>query len=212
MDPLLSIRRLGVITALTVFATVPIRAQDAHPDRFGLGVSGITGSFGGYDAVLPGAEGFVRVARGSFWSARVDGAYYGGHGLGGKVCLVSGQNNGCGDTRFIGGLGTLLATIALGPTASSGLRPFYGLLGVGGVATRWGGGSCSMDASNCEGGVAAGLGPVLALIEGGVGSEFRALGGNRIELRVHSASRSLLIGSSGEHPAVGASITIGVVW
>ena len=69
-----------------------------------------------------------------------------------------------------------------------------------------------MDASNCEGGVAAGLGPVLALIEGGVGSEFRALGGNRIELRVHSASRSLLIGSSGEHPAVGASITIGVVW
>jgi len=79
MDPLLSIRRLGVITAFTVFATTSTRAQDAHPDRFGLGISGIDGSFGGYDAVMPGVEGFVRVARGSLWSARVDGAYYGGH-------------------------------------------------------------------------------------------------------------------------------------
>src|ERR1035437_3635834 len=214
MDPLLSLRRLGVITAFTVFATLPIRAQDAHPARFGLGVSGITGSFGGYDAVLPGAEGFVRIARGSFWSARVDGAYYGGHGLGDKVCLVSGQNNGCGDTRFIGGLGTLLATLALGPTASSGLRPFYGLLGVGGVATRWGGGSCSPPARSCPSAVssASGAGPSLALIEAGVGSEFRALGGNRIELRIHRVSPSLTTGNNSELSAVGASLTIGVVW
>jgi hypothetical protein len=196
---------------IAVLATSPIVAQDAHPDRFGLGVSGIAGSFGGYDAVFPGVEGFVRVVRNSFWSARLDGAYYGGHGLGDIVCVTSGGNGGC-DTRFISGLGTLLATVTLGPTASSGLRPYYGLLGVGSVATRWGGGSCSLDVANCGGGIAAGFGPVLALIEAGVGSEFRALGANRIELRVHSASRSLLIGSAGEHRAVGASLTIGVVW
>lgn len=214
MDPLLSIRRLGVITALTVFATVHIGAQDAHPDRFGLGVSGIGSSFGGYDAVFPGAEGFVRVARGSFWSARVDGAYYGGHGLGAKGCLVSVQNSGCDDSRYIGGLGTLIATFTLGPTASSGLRPLYGLLGVGGVATRWGGGSCSPSANSCGSAVsiASGAGPSLSLIEAGVGSEFRALGGNRIELRIHRVSPSSPLGNSAPLAAVGASLTIGVVW
>jgi hypothetical protein len=209
-----SFRHLGVITALTVFATVHIGAQDAHPDRFGLGVAGIAGSFGGYDAVFPGVEGFVRVARGSFWSARVDGAYYGGHGLGANVCLVSGGNGGCDDGRYIGGLGTLIATLTLGPTAGSGLRPFYGLLGVGGVATRWGGGSCSPPARSCPSAVssASGAGPSLALIEAGVGSEFRALGGNRVELRIHRASSSLPTGNHSELGAVGASLTIGVVW
>ena len=206
MDPLLLIRRLGVITAFTVFAAVRSRAQDAHPDRFGLGVSGIAGSFGGYDAVFPGLEGFVRVARGSFWSARVDGAYYAGQKLGDKVCLVSGGNGGCGDTRFIRNLSTLIATLSLGPTASNGLRPFYGLLGLGGVVIGSGGPICSSFSPQC------GPSEFLALDEVGVGSEFRALGGNRIELRVHSASRSLLIGSSGEHPATGVSLTIGVVW
>jgi hypothetical protein len=209
MDPLLSIRRLGVITALTVFATVHIGAQDAHPDRFGLGVAGITGSFGGYDAVFPGVEGFVRVARGSFWSARVDGAYYGGRGLGAKVCLVSGGNGGC-DARYIGGLGTLIATFTLGPTASSALRPFYGLLGVGGVATRWGGGYGPSGASAVS--IASGAGPSLSLIEAGVGSEFRAFGGNRIELRIHRVSPSSPLGNSAPLAAVGASLTIGVVW
>jgi hypothetical protein len=52
----------------------------------------------------------------------------------------------------------------------------------------------------------------LALDEVGVGSEFRLLGGNRIELRIHNASRSILFGSSGEHGAVGASLAIGAVW
>ncbi len=214
MDPLLSIRRLGVITAFTVFATVPIRAQDAHPDRFGLGVSGIAGSFGGYDAVFPGAEGFIRVARGSFWSARVDGAYYGGQGQGANNCPVSGANSGCDDGRYIGGLGTLIATLTLGPTAGSGLRPFYGLLGGGGVATRWGGGSCSPPANSCGSAVsiASGAGPSLSLIEAGVGSEFRALGGNRIELRIHRVSPSSPLGNSAPLAAVGASLTIGVVW
>ena len=214
MDPLLSIRRLGVITAFTVFATVHICAQDAHPDRFGLGVSGIAGSFGGYDAVFLGAEGFVRVARGSFWSARVDGAYYGGHGQGANNCPVSGANSGCDDGRYIGGLGTLIATLTLGPTAGSGLRPFYGLLGIGGVATRWGGGSCSPPANSCGSAVsiASGAGPSLSLIEAGVGSEFRALGGNRIELRIHRVSPSSPLGNSAPLAAVGASLTIGVVW
>jgi hypothetical protein len=214
MDSLLSIRRLGVITAFTVFATVHIGAQNAHPDRFGLGISGIAGSFGGYDAVLPGAEGFVRVARGSFWSARVDGAYYGGHGQGANACPVSGQNSGCDDSRYIGKLGTLIATLALGSTASNGLRPFYALLGVGGVATRWGGGSCSPSANSCGSAVsiASGAGPSLSLIEAGVGSEFRALGGNRIELRIHRVSPSLTTGNGSELSAVGASLTIGVVW
>jgi hypothetical protein len=80
------------------------------------------------------------------------------------------------------------------------------------VATRWGGGGCSANVSRCGPGEAAGFGPALALIEAGVGSEFRALGSNRIELRIHNASRSLLIGSSGERHAVGASLAIGVVW
>ena len=213
MNPRLSIRWLG-ITALTVFATVRVSAQDVASNRFGLGVSGIEGWFGGYSAVLPGAEGFVRVARGSFWSARVDGAYYGGHGQGDKVCLVSGGNSGCGDTRYIGGLGTLIAAFMLGPTASSGLRPFYGLLGVGGVATRWGGGSCSPSANSCgsAASIASGAGPSLSLIEAGVGSEFRALGGNRIELRIHRVSPSSPLGNSAPLAAVGASLTIGVVW
>ena len=214
MDPLLSIRRLGVITAFTVFATVHIGAQGAHPDRFGLGVSGIEGGFGGYSAVLPGVEGFVRVARGSFWSARMDGAYFGGHTQRHIVCSASGGNGGCDDGRYIDGLGTLIATLTLGPTAGSGLRPFYGLLGGGGVATRWGGGSCSPPARSCPSAVssAAGAGPSLSLIEAGVGSEFRALGGNRIELRIHRVSPSLTTGNNSELSAVGASLTIGVVW
>ena len=57
---------------------VPLSTIAAQSDRFGLGVSGIAGSFSGYDAVLPGVEGFIRVARGTFWSARLDGAYFGG--------------------------------------------------------------------------------------------------------------------------------------
>jgi hypothetical protein len=185
------------------------KSQDvvaAHPDRFGLGVSGITGSFGGYDAALPGVEGFIRVARGTFWSARVDGAYYGGHGQAANACPVSGGTGGCGDARYVDGIGTLSATLLLGPTASNGVRPFYGLLGVGGALIGSGGPVCSSFSPQC------GPSEFLALDEVGVGSEFRLLGHNRIELRVHSASRSLLFLSSGEHSAAGASLTIGVVW
>jgi hypothetical protein len=202
MKRALSVLLIGVLAIPRVSNSQDVAA--AHPDRFGLGVSGITGSFGGYDAVFPGVEGFVRVARGSFWSARVDGAYFGGTPQGQKVCtLLPGQS--C-DTRFIRDLSTLGATLSLGPTASNGLRPFYGLLGVGGVVVGSGGPGCSSFAPQC------GPSEFLALDEVGVGSEFRLLGGNRIELRVHSASRSLLFLSSGEHSAAGASLTIGVVW
>jgi hypothetical protein len=200
------VRIACAVMCATAFTSISADAQDVHSDRFGLGISGISGSFGGYDAVLLGAEGFVRIARGSFWSARVNGAYYGGTGQGDKVCLVSGGNCGGADSRFIRSLSTLIATLSLGPTASNGLRPFYGLLGLGGVVIGSGGPSCSSFAPQC------GPSEFLALDEVGVGSEFRALGGNRIELRVHSASRSLLFLSSGEHSAAGASLTIGVVW
>lgn len=183
------------------------KSQDvvAAHDRFGLGVSGITGSFGGYPASLPGVEGFIRVARGAFWSARVDGAFYGGHKLGDIVCAGQG-NGGCGDERFISNLGTLGATLSLGPTASNGQRPFYGLLGLGGIVIGSGGPPCSSFSPQC------GRSEFLALDEVGIGSEFRVIGRNRVELRVHSASRSLLFLSSGEHSAAGASLTVGVVW
>jgi hypothetical protein len=76
----LSVLLIGVLATPRVSQSQDVVAAQA--DRFGLGVSGISGSFGGYDAVFPGAEGFVRIARGAFWSVRVDAAYYGGHKLG----------------------------------------------------------------------------------------------------------------------------------
>jgi hypothetical protein len=198
-------RALSVLVGAVLMLPNVCRSQNANADRFGIGVSGIAGSFGGYRAAFPGVEGFFRVAHGSFWSVRVDGAYFGGTPQQVKVCTL--LPNDCGDTQVIGSLSTLMGTVALGPTASNGLRPYYGLLGIGGAATRWGGGSCSQDVANCGGGV--GFGPALALVEVGVGSEFHALGGNRIELRLHSASRSLIPGGP---TSTGASLTMGVVW
>ena len=204
MKRALSVLLIGVLAMPRVSKSQDVAA--AHPDRFGLGVSGITGSFDGFDVAFPGLEGFIRVARSTFWSARVDGAYYGGHGSAANACPVAGTG-GCGEPQFIKSLSTLIATLSLGPTASNGRHPFYGLLGVGGVVVGSGGPSCSSSfAPQC------GPSEFLALDEIGVGSEFRLLGGNRIELRVHSASRSLLFLSSGEHPAVGASLSIGVIW
>jgi hypothetical protein len=205
------------IAAIALLATLPIvrvAAQDSHPDRFGFGVAGIEGWFGGSSVVFPGAEGFVRIARGSFWNVRVDGALYAGRPAVDKVCAGMG-NGGCvDDTRYLGELGTLIATLALGPTATNGLRPIYALLGIGGVASRWGGGSCSPPASACPSPVsdASGAGPSLTIIEGGLGSEFHALGGNRIEVRVHRISPPQPTGTGSATGAVGASLTIGIVW
>jgi len=207
MDPLLSIRRLAIATAFTALTSASLNAQEITPSRFGLGVSGIAGRFGGYAAVFPGVEGFVRVAHGSFWSARLDGAFYAGKRLGDLVCAAQGNGDGCGDGRYLGKIGTLVATLALGPTARSGLRPFYGVFGAGGMATQWGGGI-----GPSGGGNASGAGPSLGLIEAGVGSEFHAIGGNRIEVRVHRAFNSLPGGNPTPLAAVGMNVTIGVVW
>jgi hypothetical protein len=201
MKRALSVLLIGVLILPRVS-----KSQDAatHPDRFGLGVSGIAGSFSGYNVALPGVEGFVRVAHGSFWSVRVDGAFFGGFAQGQKVCTLL-PNQNC-DSRFIRSLSKLGTTLSLGPTASNGLRPIYGLLGVGGIVVGSGGQGCSSFALQC------GPSEFLALDEVGVGSEFRLLGRNRIELRIHNASRSILFASSGEHGAVGASLAIGIVW
>jgi hypothetical protein len=214
MNPLLSIRRLGIITALTVPATVRVNAQELSPNRLGLGVTGIAGSFGTYSSGFIGAEGFVRVARGSFWSARVDGAYLGAVRQTDHVCPLSPSSQGC-DLRFLGQLGMLNATLALGPSAPSGLRPFYGLLGVGGAVTRWGGGGYVPPhnaGTSSEVIDVTGWGPSFALFEAGIGSEFRALGGNRIEFRMHRVSGPTPTGRDAPLGSVVLSLTIGVVW
>ncbi len=214
MDPLLSIRRLGVITALTVFATVRVHAQEPTPNRFGLGITGVAGRLGDYSSSFVGAEGFVRVARGSFWGARVDGAYLGAARQTDLVCPLSPGSQGC-DLRYLGQLGMLNATLAFGPSASNGLRPFYGLLGVGGAVTRWGGGGYVPPhnaGTSSEVLDVSGWGPSFALVEAGVGSEFRALGGNRIELRMHRLSGHPPSGAYAPLGAVVVSLTIGVVW
>jgi hypothetical protein len=202
---------IGILAPFAAAVSQGAPPDQPASDRFGLGVSGITGSIGGYNATFPGVEGFVRIAHGLYWTARVDGAYYVGPKFAHNDCIPSG-GTGCVDNRYVGGLGTLMVTLTLGPAARGGLRPIYGLLGAGGAAAQWGGGTCSMDVSNCGPGVASGLGPTMALVEAGVGSEFHALGDNRIELRIHDASRSLLIGSSGEHHTAGGSLTLGFVW
>jgi hypothetical protein len=155
---------------------------------------------------MPGAEGFIRLARRPFWSAGLDGAFYTGKRLGDFVCAGDGNSDGCGDERYLGKIATLAVTIALGPTANTGLRPLYGLIGAGGVATWWGGG-----VGPSGGGEASCAGPTLALLEAGIGTEFHALGGNRIEFRIHRASRSFRLGSD-PLAAIGTSLTIGVVW
>jgi len=108
----------------------------------------------------------------------------------------------------------LTATLALGPSASSGLRPFYGLLGVGGAVTRWGGGGYVPPQTGTSSAVldVSGWGPSFALVEAGVGSEFRALGGNRIELRMHRLSGHPPSGAYAPLGAVVVSLTMGVVW
>ncbi len=66
------------IAGMTVaLATTSLGAQDAPLPRFGLGLSGYAGWITSNASNFIGAEGFVRVASGTFWSARIDGAYFG---------------------------------------------------------------------------------------------------------------------------------------
>jgi hypothetical protein len=213
MDPLSSIRRIGVITALTVFATLRVNAQEPTPNRFGLGVTALAGWFSTQPAAFMGAEGFVRIAGGKFWSTRIDGAMFTAFAPVLNVGCVTPYPAPACDTRTLGRLGSVIATLVLGAPGTSGLRPIYGLLGAGIEATRWGGGfyrPATNSGLPTESGV--GAGPTLGVYEAGFGSEFRLLGGNRIELRVQRTSPAPPSGNRAVLGPIGASFTIGRVW
>lgn len=204
---------IAMLAMLAAFPSSPAAAQDVRPDRFGLGPAAITGWFGSYNGAFVGGEGFVRVARGSFWSVRLDGAYFVGVPTADKVNLVQPVGNQGYDTRTIGKVGTLVATSMFGPSSPNGLRPIYGLVGFGGAATRWSGGYYQPPLnSGGQGEVAVGAGPSFALVEGGIGSEFRGLLNDRIELRAFRTLPTPPTGNQAILGAIGASLTIGVVW
>jgi hypothetical protein len=198
-------RCVPLLAMLAAFASAHAAAQDVHSDRFGIGPAIVAGWFGNYSGAYAGGEGFVRIARGPFWSARVDGSYLVGLSSADKINLVQGGNQSY-DSRTLGKVGILMAAAVIGPTASNGLRPIYGLVGFGGAATRWG--------ENPGGPLpaGAGAGPSFAVAEGGVGSEFHALGNERIELRIFRTAPSPPTGNQAILGAIGASFTIGVVW
>ena len=216
MKPFSSVCHPVVVTLIMTLVTSRVDAQDASPNRFGLGVSGLTGWISTNASVFMGAEGFVRIAGGSYWSARVDGAYFG--------ALTPPDNPGCVlpspapacDTRHLGQLGTLMATFVVGSRESDALRHFYGLVGAGVAVTRWGGGQYipqSNSGAPIEQGV--GAGPTLTVFQAGLGSEFRALGGNRIELRivgVRPSTPAFGTGRFGDNSGRSVSLTLGRVW
>ena len=204
---------IAMLAMLAAFPCTPAAAQDVRSDRFGLGPAAIAGWFGSYNGAFVGGEGFVRVARGSFWSVRLDGAYVVGVFTADKVNLVQPVGSQGYDTRTIGKVGTLVATAMLGPSSSNGLRPIYGLVGFGGAATRWDGGYYqppSNSGRQPEAGI--GAGPSFAVVEGGIGSEFRGLLNDRIELRAIRTLPTPPTGNRAILGAIGASLTIGVVW
>ena len=216
MKLLSSIFRPSVATLLLTFAIGRVEAQDASPVRFGLGVTGLAGWISANSSVFMGGEGFVRIAGGSYWSARVDGAYYG--------ALTPPENIGCVtpfpapacDTRHLGKLGTAMATLVVGSRESNSLRHVYGLFGAGIALTRWGGGvflPASNSGASMQQGV--GAGPTLAVFQAGLGSEFRALGGNRIELRivgVKPSTPAFATGRASDNSGRSVSLTLGRVW
>jgi hypothetical protein len=79
-----------------------------------------------------------------------------------------------------------MATLVAGPRPSNSVRPIYALASAGIAVTRWGGGAYIPGGSNPNVVIqnGAGGGPTLAVYQAGIGSEFHALGANRIELRV----------------------------
>jgi hypothetical protein len=190
-----------------------ITAQDARSDRFGLGPVIVAGWFGTNDGLFVGGEGFVRLARGSFWSVRLDGAFLTSSSGADKINAIQPNPNAGYDFRTIAKVGTLVATAIFGPASSNGLRPIYGVGGGGGATTRWGGGYYRPPGTNgAPGELATGAGPSFTLVEGGIGSEFRGLLNDRIELR---AFRTFPTPPSDNQAIIGAvtwSLTIGVVW
>jgi hypothetical protein len=98
---------IAMLAMLAAFQSTRAAAQDVRQDRFGLGPAAIAGWFGGYNGGFVGGEGFVRVARGSFWSLRLDGAYVVGVPTADKVNLVQPDGSQSYDSRTLGTIGTL---------------------------------------------------------------------------------------------------------
>jgi hypothetical protein len=197
-------RIVGLAVAL---AASSLGAQDAPLPRFGLGVSGYAGWITSNASNLVGAEGFVRVASGRFWNARIDAAYFGSVTPPENIVCVSGP---CTDVRNVGHLGTAIATFVAGPRNSSSLRHIYALIGAGVAVTRWGASSSNLDEQST-----GRAGPTVAIYQAGIGSEFRALGANRVELRidfVRPSEPAFGQGRLGDNTGRGASLTIGRVW
>jgi hypothetical protein len=192
-------------------AATSLAAQDAPVPRFGLGLSGYAGWITANPSNMVGAEGFARVASGRLWDARIDAAYFGSVTPPPNIgCVTSFPAPPCLDARNVGQLGTAIASLVVGPRNSNSLRGFYGLVGAGVAFTRWG--SSSSDLAQQSTGHA---GPTVAIYQAGVGSEFRALGANRVELRidfVRPAAPALGQGSLGDNSGRGASLTIGRIW
>ncbi len=215
MQPRLSTRYLGVIMLAATLAAGRVGAQDATQDRYGLGISGFGGYITANASVFMGVEGFVRVLEGTYWSARIDGAYY--------RALTPPENIGCVtpspapacDTRQLGSLGTLIATFTAGSSDANGLRHIYLLAGAGVAVTFWGSGE-DIPASNSGLPIqqGTGAGPTVAIVQAGIGSEFRLLGGNRIELRIDKVSPAPTVqsGPLGSNTGRSFSVTIGRVW
>ena len=201
-------RCIAMLAVVAAFHSAPAAAQNARSDRFGLGPAAIGGPFGSYSGLFVGGEGFVRLARGSFWSVRLDGAFFAAALGDDKINAI--QRTGYFDDRKIGKIGTLTAIATLGPSSSNGLRPAYGLVGFGGAATRWGGGYLQNPGGQNADGV--GTGPSFALMEVGFGSEFRALLNDRIELRAFRTSPTPPTGNRAPLGSIGTSLTIGLVW
>jgi hypothetical protein len=214
----MSSKSFVVCMALAALAPGHLGAQNASPNRFGLGVSWFGGWISANASNFVGAEGYARIAGGPFWSARVDGAYM--NALKSSVVIIcpsalSIAEPAC-DTRTLGKLGALVATLVVGPRESRGLRHFYALGGMGVAATRWGGGihipALSAGVSVEAG---AGAGPTVVIFQAGIGSEFRALGGNRIELRLDRVTPSTPADASGRlgnNSGRAASVTFGWLW
>jgi hypothetical protein len=204
MPALSSSRSFALIIAFAGLASSRAAAQDGHSDRFGLGPVIIAGWFGSYSGAFAGGEGFVRIARDSFWSVRLDGSYLVSLATADKVNVVQGGGQNV-DPGALGRVGILMASVMLGPSPPNGLRPIYGLVGVGGAATRYGE-LAHISAGQSE------AGPSFTILELGLGSEFRALGNNRIELRAFRTAPSPPSGNPSVLGAIGTSLTIGVVW
>jgi hypothetical protein len=195
--------RALAVSLLGSLATGGVSAQDVSPPRFGLGVTGLGGWLSANPAFFVGFEGFVRVAGGSFWSARVDGGLFPFAKLDTYGCIIPDPAPAC-DTRQLGKLGMLTASLVVGPRTAKALRPVYAVLGVGIAATRWASGAFrppSNSGAPVEPGV--GAGPTTPVFNAGIGFEFPLAGRNRIELRLHRFTQPGINGGRGASFAIG---------